>query len=502
VSPNRPATNVVRYAKPNAARPKPPVGRYRAIAGLLVGLTAYGALLPFQFTPLSADEARAAFRNLAYFPPDQLGARGDWVISAAQYALLSFLLAAAVTAGRHFRARLFAAVAAVAVTSAFALSLEVAQVYFPPRTVSWNDLVVESAGAAAGAVLWLIFGRRVDGWLGRLGAISTVASSASRLLPGYALALTVVQLMPFDFVVSFAELEVKFDEGKIYLTPFQNLATTAGWMKAALNVACFLPLGFLASVARPTRSGRAAFPWLALAAVPALELLQLVTYSRSFDVTDLITGVLGVMIGAALAKWARRSWVLQPSSAVNRPVGLIWLPLFGAWLLIVLYLNWQPFDFTAEPHRFRDAEELPAWGLRRFSPAPFVDYYWGSKYNALDQFIRKATSFVPLGVFFGLAAHGLYPRGGTRRVLAAAAAIGLVIEVGRYFLPQRQPSVTDILIGCAGALVGYLALQHVRAAIWADGALRGWNSSPKTDRAAGEVPQPGIWLVVADVNKG
>jgi len=467
---------------------------------MLAALTAYGSLLPFQFTPLSSDEARAAFRNIAYFPADQLGARGDWVISTAQYALLSFLMAAAVTAGRHFRARLFASIAAFAVTAAIALGLELAQVFFPPRTVSWNDLVVETAGAIAGSTGWLIFGRRVDGWIGRLGSINTVASSASRLLPGYVLALAIVQLMPFDFVVSLSELEVKYDEGKIHLTPFQTLGTTDGWKKAALNVACFLPLGFLASVARARRNGRVPFPWLALAAPSLLEALQLLAYSRSFDMTDVFTGMIGVAIGAALATWARRTWVAQPVQPVNRRVGLAWLPLFGAWLLVVLYLNWRPFDFTADARRFQDAAELPAWGLRRFSIAPFVDYYWGSKYNALDQFIRKALSFVPLGVLCGLAARGLYSAGGSRRVVVAAAAIGVVIEIGRYFLPHRQPSVTDILIACSGALAGYLAMQHVRAAIWADGALHSWDARQSRNREPDTSPRPGVWLIITDVN--
>lgn len=491
----------MRQSRSRGARSRPPIGKYRIAAALMVALTVYGALLPFQFTPLTNDEARAAFHNIAVFPVDQLGARGDWVISTAQYVLLSFLVAAACTVGRHFRARLAAALAAALASATLALALEIAQMYFPPRTVSLNDIAVETTGGLLGAGLWLVFGRRVDEWIGRLGTVSTVARSANRLLPAYLLALFVIQLMPFDFVVSLSELEVKYDEGKIHLIPFHDLAPSDGLMKALLNFTCFLPLGFLASVSRPTGNSRTRFPWAVLAVPVAVELLQLFAYSRSFDVTDILTGWIGVIAGARLASLARASWVLQPSAARRQSSGVGWLVLFGAWLLIVLYLNWRPFDFTTQAQRFHDPEEYTSWGLRRFAIAPFVDYYWGSKYNALDQFVRKGVSFLPLGVLFALAGREIFATGRAYRVVAAAIAIGLVVEAGRYFLPTRSPSLTDVVIGCAGALAGYLLMRFVRATIWSDAALGLHVTGHPTEPSAHPQPQPGIWLLVADVKK-
>jgi VanZ family protein len=141
----------------------------------------------------------------------------------------------------------------------------------------------------------------------------------------------------------------------------------------------------------------------------------------------------------------------------------------------VIYLNWQPFDFTADPSRFTgDLEDLPARGLRRLSLAPFVDYYWGSKYHALDQFVRKGLSFLPLGVLAALLPGPIYRPAAARAAALTAVAVAVALQAGRYFLPSHLPSVTDVLIECAGAGLGFWLTRHVRTILWAEGALYGW----------------------------
>ena len=46
-----------------------------------------------------------------------------------------------------------------------AAATEFAQIYFPPRTVSANDILVEGAGVLGGCAAWLLAGRRFSGWL-------------------------------------------------------------------------------------------------------------------------------------------------------------------------------------------------------------------------------------------------------------------------------------------------------------------------------------------------
>jgi VanZ family protein len=92
--------------------------------------------------------------------------------------------------------------------------------------------------------------------------------------------------------------------------------------------------------------------------------------------------------------------------------------------------------------------------------APFVDYYWGSRYQALDQFARRSLSFAPLGVLLALA-FGSRERRGLVITVGAALLLGVIVEFGQYFIPERHPSVTDLLIQVFGAWLGYNLARHV-----------------------------------------
>src|SRR5207302_1770087 len=111
-----------------------------------------------------------------------------------------------------------------------------------------------------------------------------------------------------------------------------------------------------------------------------------------------------------------------PAAPVSRPrlAGLFGVCLL-AWLAAVVYFNWHPFDFTANPAPWAgDTDELAATGGVRVVWLPLTEYYWGSKYNALDQFLRKMVSFLPLGVLFALRLRSLYQPGAVWPMLLVA----------------------------------------------------------------------------------
>jgi VanZ family protein len=101
--------------------------------------------------------------------------------------------------------------------------------------------------------------------------------------------------------------------------------------------------------------------------------------------------------------------------------------------------------------------------------APCVDYYWASRYQGLDQLVGRSLAFVPLGVLIAVWS-GAGPR--SRRGLMTAAltglAVDLIIETGQFFIPERHPSTTDLLIQTLGACLGYAAARHVARALAAD----------------------------------
>ena len=484
----RQTINPSEASAPPPARLEPVLGaaHYAWITLALVVIAIYGSIVPLEFRPQTFADALAVFREIALAPPTDLGARGDWVISVVLFAVLSFgcmgMLCVDRRASEAWRLGPLVAMAGVALSGA----IEFLQTYFPPRTVSVNDLILQSVGACLGVALWIVAGRRITAWVRRLSSATGVAGLAKRLWPGYLVVLIATQLMPFDFTISAAELAIKAEEGKISLIPFavtmqRGLGDLLG--KLFIHTLCFAPLGFLWVLA----TGRAAThrtDWfrvalLGLAFAGLVEVLQLFVYTRFFDTTDIILGGAAVVFGwwageVFSTRWQQALTTPELSITPQWPIG-VWALLIAGWLGLVLYFNWSPFNFTTDSEAFAgDSQRLPEHGMRRFALMPIVDYYWGNKYNALDQFLKKALSFAPLGVLITLSFRRLYQPGSAWRVLGLALAAAAVVEAGSYFLPGRIPSTTDVLIACTGAFLGFALTQHIRVVFWAERTFFGY----------------------------
>src|SRR5262249_31957334 len=126
--------------------PAPTAAHYAWLSVGIFILTVYGSVIPLQFQPRPLDEAAAVFREMTYFQPSLLEARGDWVVSMVLFMTLGFLPTAALAVDHPWSVGLGAAVLVVPGCFVLSLAVEFLQVYFPPRTVSVNDVVVESLG--------------------------------------------------------------------------------------------------------------------------------------------------------------------------------------------------------------------------------------------------------------------------------------------------------------------------------------------------------------------
>jgi glycopeptide antibiotics resistance protein len=472
-----------------AGPPAPTADHYCWLAHGVFLLTFYGLLIPLRYQPRPFDEALAAFRQISYFDPSSLGARGDWVLSVVQFAVLSYLYMAAMCVDRRPAFGFVAAAIIVPGSIILSITLEFLQLYFPPRTVSLNDIAVESLGGLAGAFVWLLAGQRLTGGIRRFWNARGLSGLATQFLPAYFGLLLIVQLMPFDLTLGVDEIAQKYQEGKIGLLPFREM--TAGsirpYFKALTNAACFLPLGALAALV-PRSAG---WRWtgvfgFGLAVTGAVELLQLFVYSRHTLASDIVTGTAAILLGWGLARnfWAHsvpaRAWISRPR--VDRrgvEVPVMWMLLFCVWLGAMFLINWQPFDFTTDPARFADTdgfltdENTSVYAWRRMAWAPLADYYWGSKYNAIDQFLQKSLSFAPLGIIMAFALRRGERPSGSPLVVFVALVVSLAIEAGQFFIPARHPSTTDLLIESFGAWLGFAAARHVAAALRADAGPSG-----------------------------
>lgn len=123
----------------------------------------------------------------------------------------------------------------------------------------------------------------------------------------------------FNLTLISNQWDLPFEGGLVYVVPFYTIARfirRGGWpfvVNILGNLAAFVPLGFLLPLLRnrPT-----SYRWIALAGAGlslTIEVLQLVSARRIFDVDDVILNTLGAVIGLALLRAAR--WAVRLSTS-------------------------------------------------------------------------------------------------------------------------------------------------------------------------------------------
>ena len=125
----------------------------------------YGSLMPLEFRALSWDEAVARFAAIPWLELG-VGSRADWVANLILYIPLGYLLTGAM-AGRSKVPAVWGVSVLLSglAIAGIALLIEFSQQFFPPRTVSLNDLYAEFVGGVLGVLLWALAGRPLsDVW--------------------------------------------------------------------------------------------------------------------------------------------------------------------------------------------------------------------------------------------------------------------------------------------------------------------------------------------------
>lgn len=105
------------------------------------------ACLPFRLTPDGFDSVHFFIRKLAHL---------------GEYGVFAILLYGWFRAGRRPRFSAAAALLALAVAGAFSLTDEFHQTFVPARTGSLRDCAIDTAGAAAGLLGYLLLGALAD----------------------------------------------------------------------------------------------------------------------------------------------------------------------------------------------------------------------------------------------------------------------------------------------------------------------------------------------------
>jgi glycopeptide antibiotics resistance protein len=455
----------------------------------------YGSFVPFRFAACSWNDAVGRLWSVCNFATRP--SRSDFAANILLFVPIGFFLTGTLTLDRAALVRWLAA--ALVPPGAFVLSvaIEFAQIYFPPRTPSLNDVIAQAIGAATGVALWLAAGQRVVEYVRAVQA-ERAAGAPARLLPAYLLVLLLVHVMPLDLTISPVEVYHKYKEGRIVLLPFSGVMSDGFISKLIWNMSFFAPLGYLCA-AEPFVSRRrdcvVPVPLFGLLVAAAVELAQLPVRSRSFDTTDIVTGTVGVLIGCQLARvlgigWSQLpglGWLGSSLRAPSQPTLLLQSrcssaggsttrsparrdseqpqpPVFklasvAAWLVLLMGVHWRPFDFA-------DGLAVAQDGVAKINWIPFADYLVDSEYHAFDELHRKFLLFLPLGGLLAIYTSPSPRREETekrtpnlptsRRVLplTAVLAAAIVIEAGQILLPARYPSLTDVLAQFLGGWTG------------------------------------------------
>jgi glycopeptide antibiotics resistance protein len=441
-------------------------GHLFVFAAVFTAFAVYGSLVPLNYTSISLSDAVDRFRQIPFL---QLGvqSRADWVANVLLFVPLGFFWLGTMSLDRPRWQAVLLAPAVLQWGAALAVGLEFTQLWFPDRTVSQNDIAAESLGTLVGVCVWIAVGQPVAEWLRTLWNLRPT-KLFEWLLQLYFAGFLIYSLMPFDVTISVGELYEKCKEGKVVFVPFSYSYGSAFQATYDLvsDVLVFVPIGALVATAftsaqRPVRSASQSLVLGLLVAV-AVESSQFLIYSRFTDVTDVLTGTAGQVMGAWLvSRWMSgrtESMTLEPDRS---RLGYGWVALSVAYACALVAGFWYPFDFTSDT-------ELIKTRLDGFFRTPFEALYRGSEFNAITQVLARVLLFCPLGAMLAMAVLPMrLPIAVQRFVLCVLLVFGsglaFGIELGQVLQPSHVADFTEVVICAVGAGLGLFVTPKLKS---------------------------------------
>jgi VanZ family protein len=440
--------------RPAALRPRKWIARpgrvYSLLALAYVVFVVYGSLVPLDWHGQPLDKALEHFLQTPYLQIN-IQRRADLVVNLLLFIPLMFFAMGAWTRENSRPGRGLKALCLVVLACLLAVAIEFTQIFFPPRTMSLNDIQNECISGAAGVGLWLLFGDPITRWVRDLWRKRDPRHLAIHICAGYVVVLALYGLYPFDFVISKDELADHLQSGHLNLVPLADLGRISLPVVAA-RVAMLVPVGYLVAMLRVGRR-RPVRAALLLGGAYALvtEVLRIFVYSLGSSVTDMLLGTAGAALGGWLA--------VRFGPVATRP-----LPQGAAWRLLsfigrlaaglggtaaIFWYQWQPRDF----HWPREGVWACALGWIR---VPFYYQYYNTEFQATIQMGRDTAAPLVLALVF-TSLLGPLGRAGRWMAGAMAAGVGVAAEVGRIFFPPRVPDLTTTLFfAVLGAALGVL----------------------------------------------
>ena len=409
-------------------------------------LIAHLLFIPYAFTPLDFDAALRRFAQIRWI---ELGS--DQNVALVSRALMWFplgLLIAAVVAPRpRRRIEVLALFVSVLLGSFWAVGVSFAQVWFPSRTVSLNNLTAEVCGVIIGALLWSTLGANALPWWRQLTAGGRKSMRAA--LGGYVVLYLVVSLTPFDFVTNMAELVEKTETNLygLWLAPIGCGPSPCG-LKYLSVVLATVPCGWWFASQRP-REPHVWLPTLLMALIvgTAIELLHFLMVSGVSQGASIIARTGGMVLGAIT--FSRREWLVRlDMDRIGRPAVLA---LLVPYLIAVCYVGgW-----------FRTERLGISAGIARLDQVvwlPFYYEYFNPYQSTMLSAMVHTVLYAPVGVMCWLWVRN---RDRVQVWFAAlfATLLSVLVETSKIFLLDRLPDYTDIVIATISATLMLTVLR-------------------------------------------
>ncbi len=409
-----------------------------ALAAVLSVLAAwYGSLVPVEYTAMPWGEALAQFAEVKYLNIG-LDRRADWTANLMLFVPLGFFAMATVDVDRPVRVwGWLAAPVIVVLLIALAAAMEFSQLWFPPRTVSQNDMIAASIGAMAGVTCWLSFGRPLTRVIRSFVFEQMHHRLVARALYFYVAVLILYSLLPFDFVMTGEDLRRKLVAGRVVPIPFSRPYGGALVMAGHLlrDLVLFAPVGIAARlgwdglIRRSARQGT----MVAVLIAAGTELAALFVFTNYTDVTDVIVRGIAGGLGAVLTTRvvgpnAMRVWgfLLPRATRVICAAALLL-----AYTCFVAAILWHPYHFGGT------AADISV-ALSRFIDYPFRYYYYTGEWTVMTIITHLVLLFVPVGVILRWAAGAVPRRGSWITAMLAVVPLALCIEFGQVFARREK----------------------------------------------------------------
>lgn len=444
-------------------------GHLALAAIFFTAISIYGSLVPFHFQSLSLSDGLLQFRQTPFLQLS-IDARADWVANILLFVPLGYFWLGSMSQGRSRLATASCAVLLVPALIGLSVVIEFTQQWFPPRTVSQNDIVAESLGALFGVVGWLLLGEPSVAWVSRYLSARRAATQIQWLLQAYLLGFVIYSLLPLDLTISVTELYRKARDGRVQIIPFADLQLSLqGVIGVLRDVVLAIPIGALCAISW-CRKDEALRPFATscLAGTmifSVIELAQVFVYSRHASASDVLISAIGVTLGVALAyryagieNW-NRGVIFEPR--MTRAVA--WIMIVIAYVAGLLAAFWAPYDFLQDGELIR--QRLQATIQR----VPGASLYAGTELNAIIQVLARLLAYAPLGAILVCCSFSIAGSKTARRIVLGtgflfSGLLATLIELGQVLLPTRIADFSEVPICLVGSAVGMVVVWRLLSA--------------------------------------